>query len=308
VWRLRLKARRILGLLLFLSLFLSVTKALAQPRVESRPKTTPSAVETAGYDLWIVDGVFSWEGKQIEPTLGHVVDALRAKYSDANFVLAPGLMNLKIADLKLRGGRIQEELEAIRVASGSKFDWTGPGAPGVGNPVDPSTGLPLSMPPNGGLFILREAAPTEANERLVEAFNLSSYLERLSANQDKASATKEAKDKTISASLDEIERIILETIATLKEGRSSTMDQPSFQFHRGANLLIVIGSREAVDVARKVILALPGQARFSDSGGGGVGGVQPVRPEDEAFRRRYGLWPTTGQTSPEQPPVSTPRR
>src|SRR5207248_148278 len=114
---------------------------------------------------------FVWQGHKLEPTLANVVDALRERYNEANIVLSPGLAKLKISDLKLRGGRLMENLEAIRVASGGKFDWTSPGVQGGPAMVDPATGLPASaavVEPNTGLFILRDPAPTPETERMVE--------------------------------------------------------------------------------------------------------------------------------------------
>jgi hypothetical protein len=58
--------------------------------------------------------------------LGNVVDVLRDRYTNANIVMSPGLAKLRISDLKLRAGHLADELEAIRVASGGKFEWTGP--------------------------------------------------------------------------------------------------------------------------------------------------------------------------------------
>src|SRR5437016_1005463 len=141
------------------------------------------------YDLEIVDGVLTQSGR--EATLDNVIDALRERYSKANIVLSPGLKKVQILDLKLRTGSIWEELEAIRVASGGKFEWLGPNSPvfsgertpnnpnnmspsafagsaspGASGAVDPATGLPLSSSDlNAGLFILRERS--EENERVV---------------------------------------------------------------------------------------------------------------------------------------------
>src|SRR5207245_7884095 len=67
---------------------------------------------------------------------------------------------------------------------------------------------------------------------------------------------------------------------------------PKFQFHRGANLLVIIGSRDAVDVARKVVNVLPGQSHLPQpqmSGPSEPGMSPPERAENERFRQRYGL-------------------
>ena len=279
-----------------------------KPPESAKPSHAPAL--SSDYDISIVDGVFVWEGQKLEPTLGNLIDALRERYSEANIALAPGLAKLKISDLKLRTGRLTDELEAIRVASGGKFAWLCPGSPEPNMPVgplamDPRTGLPRPAPDaNTGLFILRDPAPTEENERVVEAFNIGPYLEWVTGRTNPAQETlmshkdpKAQHDAEVPEDVDKLNLMIRETIATLKQGKFNDTDQPSFQFHRGANLLVVIGTREAVDVARKVVSALPGQAflggRAPGSGPhfGSEAGPSPASAQDEAFRRRYGLGP-----------------
>src|SRR5258706_11054377 len=80
------------------------------------------------YDLEIVNGEVIQKGPKKErvlATLATVVDVLRERYADANLVISPGLASLPIGDLKLRARNLPEELEAIRVAGGAKFDWIG---------------------------------------------------------------------------------------------------------------------------------------------------------------------------------------
>src|SRR5207253_2133873 len=90
------------------------------------------------------------------------------------------------------------------------------------------------------------------------------------------------KETRAQESLAQIQHIIAETMSALHPGNDEV---PKFQFHPGASILVVIGSREAVDVARKVVNALPGQ-RYGltpDSMAPNAGQA------DEQFRRRYGL-------------------
>src|SRR5207249_9222726 len=84
------------------------------------------------YDLVIADGMLIKKGAKegkVEATLANVVDALRERHSSANIAIAPGVAKLKIGGRKLRAGLLWDELEAIRVASGSGFDWMAPGSP-----------------------------------------------------------------------------------------------------------------------------------------------------------------------------------
>jgi len=74
--------------------------------------------------LQIVQGALVRNGEKSEATLANVVDALRDIWADANIALAPELSNLRVPDLKLRSTReLGEALEALRVASGYKFQW-----------------------------------------------------------------------------------------------------------------------------------------------------------------------------------------
>lgn len=224
-------------------------------------KPATSKPDLGEYELVIANDRLAWAGGSTEATLGGAVDALREMHPNANIVMSPGLSKVKLADLKLRGSRLPEELEALRVASGGKFDWVGPGSPmpNIASPsaIDPATGLPAAgADPNVGLFVLREPMPTPETHRMVEAFNLEPYLEWLRTKQDSKESS-EGREQQIQKSLGEIEEIVMETIAKLKRGEGSAADAPSFQFHRGANLLIVIGPAEAVDVARRIVMALP---------------------------------------------------
>jgi hypothetical protein len=295
----------------------------AEDQPTARPKTTSVSAESAppGYDLEIIDGkqVGASKARGLEATLGNVVDALRDRYPKANIVMAPGLAKLKISDLKLRAGRLADELEAVRVASGAKFDWMGPGFAGPNIPpmqgIDPTTGLPTATNPtesNTGLFVLREPAPTPETARTVEAFNIDPYLRWLRENQD-ANETKGRREEEVVKRLDELEQMVARTLSSLKPG--SAVEMPTFQFHRGANLLIVVGTTDAVDVARKVVNALPGQADFGGGGGGRYGGIggPGMSPEaQEAFRQRYGLAPRPGSLglapAPAAPPPPIPTR
>jgi len=298
----------------------------AQDQPTARPKTTSASAEPAppGYDLEIIDGKLAGalKGRGLEATLGTVVDALRDRYTKANIVMSPGLAKLKISDLKLRAGHLADELEAIRVASGSKFDWMGPGSaapnmpPGSSvQPVDSTTGLPIAVAPSmldTGLFVLREPAPTPETTRTVEAFNIDPYLRWLREKQDPKEA-QDRREQEVEKRLEELMKIVAETLQSLKQG--SSVEYPKFQFHRGANLLIVTGTRDAVEVARKVVNALPGQTDFGSSGGGGGGGGgrsfggvggPGMSPEaQEAFRQRYGL-ARPGAPGPAPAPAAPP--
>jgi len=294
---------------------------ICAPLVPAADKPAPAAAdsEPAGYALEIENGKLvrnSGDGRNREATLDNVLDVLRDNYTHANIVMAPGLAKVKIADLKLRALQLPEELEAVRVASGYKFEWHGPGdnlvAGGVqlgseSAAVNPATGLPVSPGEaasqfNAGLFVLREPVPTTENSRMVEVFNLSPYLERLHKN-----------DSDVATHLNQIEGIIGETLKGLDQGDSA--HSPTYQFHSGANLLVVIGTKEEIDVTRKVVRALLGEPDFEGAQPGGIytsGNFDPrnqamfdfkkrseaLKQQSDAFQKAIEAGRSTGKSDP----------
>src|SRR6266496_5889644 len=95
----------------------------------------------------------------VAATLSDIIDVLRDLHVDANIAMSPELANVQIADLKLRATSLDEESEALRVASGNQFIWTRPGAAPVGA-IDPTTGLPVAAVP-ASEFTLYSLVPAE---------------------------------------------------------------------------------------------------------------------------------------------------
>jgi len=192
-----------------------------------------------------------------------------------------------------------DELEAVRVASGEKFEIQGPKSGRV--ELDPKTGLPLSasaeMGGSSGLYVLQAASPPPQLERVVEAFNIEPYLASL---RHAPAGAETAKDRTEheERSIDELTRMVSETLEMLNsDGRPP--DPPAFRFHRGASVLVVIGSRESVEVARKIVNALPGMGTAQRAEAGG-----PNAAARDAFMRRYGLRPPQDNAgATEAPPA-----
>src|SRR5678815_4325392 len=111
-----------------------------KPTTRQRPEPALDESKSQAYDLEVKEGVVTTGGPHARTptaTLANVIDAARERYPDVNIVIAPGLANISVSDLKLRTSSISEELEAIRVASGGKFEWSG--GPG-NNAIDPTTG------------------------------------------------------------------------------------------------------------------------------------------------------------------------
>jgi hypothetical protein len=283
------------NLLRVFTLATAVTVAPAGPSFAADPpqavqvstaQNPPPGPASEPYALQIEEGTILRKGVKLPATLGQVVDALREMYPKANLVASPEVTDLMVADLKLRSAELEETLEAVRVASGERFVWRRNGdQPGA---IDPTTGLPVpSQPAKGASLYLLTAAPggppTKAR-REVEVFNLRGYIATVNAGQD---------EKAIEDSLRKVQEIVRDTLERLNQGSAQGLD---YQFHSGADLLIVIGPREAIEVARKVVEALPGQPVSVSSRPvpepEPIGpNAQPTDKQREMFMRRYGLLP-----------------
>jgi hypothetical protein len=269
------------------SAILLVMLALVPPnsRAEGeRPSTSPPAApEAKAHDLEIYNGMLLAKGAPSESasglkaTLKQVVNRLRENYPEANIVMPPGLADVPVGDLKLRSGSLWDELEAVRVASDDKFDWKGPGMngfvgregwfrPAAPSGIDPTTGLPPKEMrfPNAGLFVLREDGRAPENERIVEAFNIGPYLDWLAEKRTPELGVKpdhpdyQANVHAIAyEGREQLMKMITGTLAAFNQGRSERTPEPKFEFHEGARLLVVIGTREAIDITRKIVSALP---------------------------------------------------
>jgi hypothetical protein len=291
------------GLLLAVCLATATAAAQDKPGPAQTPPTTQEPATGTRYALEIASGNMAIKGQQVPATLARIADVLRDLYPEVNIVLAPEVGKVQVLDLKLRAPDLPEALEALRVASGDAFVWRqGMTAGGGGALIDPATGVAVPPAPSESkLYVLsRNEARPEAPRPVVEVFNLSGYLEHLGKRNE----------KEIVASLDEIKMIVSDTLDRVMQGRATVEDMPRFQFHPGANLFIVIGPPEAIEVAQKVVSALPGVA--------GARGYPPNQaaartesdPKQEelmrTFRRRYGL-DTPGSQNPAPPPASTAR-
>jgi len=260
----------------------------ADQKPVSPPAVTPDP-NGSKYDLEIANGQLIRPGGEVEATLPKVVDALRDRYTDANIVLSPGLANVRVADLKLRAGHLADELEAVRVAAGERFEIKRQSTSDPG--IDPKTGLPLADAMiDAGLFALREVRPKPENQRIVEAINIGPYLEWL-GQRPPAERAGNPEDQ----GLQEIQEIVSETITSFNGG-SEGMEQPISRYHRGAKLLVITGTIESVEVVRKIVNALPGMSAM-------VHAINPAsapkrNATEEAFRKRYGLGPASAP-SPE---------
>lgn len=195
----------------------------------------------AGFDIEIADGVFTHKGETVDATLENVVDMLRDQHPEANIIVAPEVPPILIETLKIRATDLGMELEALHVASGRRFNVVGSGSR------------------ESPLYVL-EAAPEGQRAQLrVEAFSLSGYFASLPKTGDE-----DEDEAVIARKIHELERMVDETVDIYRaidedvSGRSSARRTVlNMRFHRGANLVILIGDPRSIEIAGKVIGALP---------------------------------------------------
>jgi len=282
-------------------------KAAAQKNLAELNAATAQAEQqknASGSDLEVVNGSLVWTGpkrkdnaSKLDATLNNIVELLREQHPDANFIVAPGLANVGIADFKLRNANAQEALQAICIASGSSVGWRDDSA--APTSIDPTTGLPVaSRQPSKPMYVLFETPQSSYDafgnvqpKLQVEAFSISGYIESIAGKAD----AKEQK-KAMNEVVDEIQKIVAETVEDyrrlsreLNRGRPASMGQPSIRFHSGASLIVVTGEPEAVALAGKVIGALPGVRSsgstdlFGAPGAGGLRGERYGVPDPNPF-------------------------
>ncbi len=219
----------------------SAVAALAQAEATSAstPAEPPPGYSAKKFDLNIT-----------QSSVQNLAELLRKQEPGLNVVLGPGVGEFVIRDLKLHNADLNTLLRALEVATdGAIRGNLGPARRGGGFGDAGSATLMLMR---GG----------PSNNRQVEVFNLTGYLRR-GGNAGEAEVQKR---------VDDLQAIIVETIRGMREGvMPKASEPPRFVFHPGANLFIVIGSADDIDVARKVVTALQGPG-----GRGGGGGVAPT--------------------------------
>jgi hypothetical protein len=250
--------RRALTALAFAAvLALTIGSAQGQTNGAPQPKSQSTAPVQAQYDLVIENGVMrmprrddpnATEGASLE----NIVTVLRQKHPEANIAIAPEIRQEVLPDLKIRAANLDEEFEFLRVASGDKFVFKR----NFGDIANP----PLFTLEPSEKF-LQEVAKNDSRQVQVEVFNFSSYFARLRNTEPMDEGKFQSlKDQTI----DKTKDIIRETLESF--GSHGIMN---FQFHPGANLFVVTGSQDEINVARKIINAMieqpPGDSNLANN-------------------------------------------
>ena len=251
--------RRAFTALAFAAL-LALSAAPAAAQSNGAPKAqikdaAPGATQASApvrYEIEIEHGDLRTDSKTLRPhnmaTLDNIVKLLREEHPEANIVMAPELADVRVEDLKLHeASYLREDLEALRVASGDKFIWKARQLSSIG------VGEPLYSLESSERF-LKEQAPAKSPQ--VEVFNFTSYFDRFRRSESARLTNSGPLDEGAVRQLEQItidktKDIIRETVQSF--GGNSKMN---FQFHQGANLLVVTGPTDEIDVAKKVINAM----------------------------------------------------
>ena len=227
--------------------------ALATPQLTEHLK-----VENGG--VWVKSGA-GWLQRGADNMSG-AVKALREIYPNATFAIDPKVADVLVTDLIIRADDPMTDLAALCTSSGGRFSI-----------VHQSSLNPLySIVPNNAT----DVKPPTGEDRQIECFNLTRYLERegvlgkdeTNANKGQGAGIGAMFGGTTPAAqaVARLQEIIQKSIGDF----DPSISQPHFQFYADAQMLIVIGPERAIDVAGKVIQALPGQenwrGNFSGSG------------------------------------------
>jgi hypothetical protein len=200
--------------------------------------------------------------------MGHAVKALRTIYPDATFAIDPRVVEVPLTDLIVRADDPMTDLEALCTSCGGRFRI-------VHSPNFPSAS---GVAEQNQLYTVEynnatDQKPTTQQDHKIECFNLTPYLQRVKATEkDEANTNKSpgggfGSSTRAEQAITRLQEIIQKSITDF----DSSISQPHFQFYGDAQMLIVIGPRQALEVAAKVIHALPGQPAFfgNDLRGGG---------------------------------------
>jgi hypothetical protein len=189
--------------------------------VHAAPAPTAEAAPSGRFTLEVRHGEIIENGKSVGiATVGSILEYLKKQNHDFSLALSPDTAGVPVGDPVLQMNSFDLNNTCLAIATAASE--------------------PMVFDHNQDLATLS----VQPRSRQVAVFNLSSYL-----NPDG-----KADEKAVSAKLETLTQIILRTMrdATLTGGK----DDPTFQFHAGANLLVVTGNDVAIDIATKVVNAL----------------------------------------------------
>jgi len=218
--------RRLLTILSLTIILPVVTQAAenAPARDAASAKAGSADPMSLPFDLEVRNGFIIENGKQAgDATIGNIVEYLKHKGLKFNIILKPGVAGVKAGDLVLHQPEFNN-IDLFEAVARSTSNVVLSGGDG------PST------------LYYNEEPGSRLNTRV---FNLTSYL-----NPDG-----KADDKSIHEKLDHLTDIIFKTLTDLDPGFSDAT-QPHYQFHQGANLLVVISQERYLEVVSQIVDAL----------------------------------------------------
>jgi len=230
-------------------------------------------------------GQSEWDRGSAPATVGHAVKVLRAIYPNATFAIDPRVLDVPVTDVIVRANDPITDLEALQTSCGGRFS--------IGHVLNINGG-----PEHNPLYKIEynevTGKKTSAEEdRKIECFNLTGYLQRVKAHDENEANPNKASGGGFGVggggtpgfraeqAVARLQDIIQKSISDF----DPSISQPHFQFYGDAQLLIVVGPQQAMEVAAKVIHALPSQpTSTSDSFGGG--GSADLQRSAKEFERR----------------------
>lgn len=233
----------------------------------------------------------AWDRGSAPATMGHAIKALRTLYPNATFAIDPRVAEVPVTDLIIRSDDPMTDLEALRTSCGGRFSIV----------HDPNFASASGVAEQNPLYSIiynnaTDIKPPAGEDRQIECFNLTGYLQREKAlDKDEANTNKgpaaaaQAADLAsdhAAMAIGRLRDMIQESITAF----DPSISQPHFQFYADAQLLIVIGSHRSIQVAAKVINALPGQQTWGGNGWGGGNyfgqqrDAQQIKAEDALLR------------------------
>ncbi|HVY68618.1 MAG TPA: hypothetical protein VHH73_01745 [Verrucomicrobiae bacterium] len=199
--------------------------ALALPNLGQAQAATAQAAEAPAaprFTLETHNGNIIEGNKVIAPaTVGNILDYLKKKNNSFSLSLGPGVANITVGDMVL-------QMENFSIDS-------------ICSAIVNCANAPLHTQSDNGVTLLY----TTQQQRQVAVFNLTPYL-----NPDG-----KAIEKVVEAKLEMLRGIISRTLEDLNP-YGPTDQNVGFQFHSGANLLVVTGSDPTIAVVRQVVAAL----------------------------------------------------
>ena len=232
--------------------------APANPAAES-PKVAP--VVAASPDSYPkIDFNLGAQG-----SVGVAIEMLRENYPQYTYVLAPGISDLPLGELKLRSASLQQLANAIGVVGNGNVNCIADG---------------------GTLYV---SLGTGKSMVMMEAFNIGPFMD---SHRDKP----EALDRLLA----DLPKMILETCDMMKEADPALTQgaySAKFKFYPGAKLFIVVGTPDAIEVADHIIGALNGGNSSLNAGRTTWTGLKPL---PSTF---VGLSPAPGDSASQ--PTST---